>query len=153
MKVFNKKARFNYHILETMEAGIVLSGPEVKSIRLGRLDLSDSFARIQDGEAFLKNAYIPPYQGGAPEGYQPKRDRKLLLHKKQIQSLVGKTSKGSIALIPLSIYSARNMFKVELAVAASKKKFDKRRAIKEKDQQRQIEQDLRGIKDSDSRRE
>lgn len=130
-----------------------MSGPEVKSIRLGRLDLSDSFARIQNGEAFLKNAYIPPYQGGAGEGYEPKRDRKLLLHKNQIQTLIGKTSKGAVTLIPLSIYSTRNMFKVELAVAASKKKFDKRRAIKERDETRKIEQELRGVKDDNLRRD
>lgn len=153
MKIFNKKAKFNYHIVETLEAGIILTGPEVKSVRLGRLDLADSFAKIQNGEIYLKNAFIPPYQGGAGEGYQPKRDRKLLLHKNQISQLIGKASKSNTALIPLSIYDTRNMFKVELAIATSKKTFDKRKAIKAKDEQRKIEQDLRGLKDNDLRRE
>lgn len=142
MKIFNKKARFNYHILETMEAGIMLSGMEVKSLRGGRADLSDSFAKIQDGEVLLKNAYIPPYQGGAARDYNPKKDRKLLLHRNQINSLIGKVSKAATSLIPLSIYTTRNMFKVELAIAASKKKVDKRRAIKERDQIRRLEQEM-----------
>ncbi len=143
MKILNKKARFNYHILEAMETGIVLNGPEVKSVRSGRVDFSDSFARIQDGEVLLKNMFIPPYPGGVPDGYDPKRDRKLLLHKKQIQELIGKTSKSAITLVPLSIYQTRNMFKIELALAASKKNFDKRRAIKAKDEQRRIEQEIK----------
>lgn len=143
MKIYNKRARFNYHILETMEAGVVLNGPEVKSIRAGRVDFSDSFARIHDGEVWLKNMFIPPYQGGVPEGYNPKRDRKLLLHRKQIETLVGKTSKSAVTLVPLSIYQTRNMFKIELALAASKKKFDKRQAIKARDEQRRIEQEIK----------
>lgn len=143
MKILNKKARFNYHIMEAMEAGIVLNGPEVKSVRSGRVDFSDSFARVQDGQVYLKNMFIPPYQGGVPDGYNPKRDRKLLLHRKQIQELIGKTSKSAVTLVPLSIYETRNMFKVELALAASKKNFDKRRAIKAKDEQRRIEQEIK----------
>lgn len=143
MKIYNKKAKFNYHILESMEVGVVLNGPEVKSIRSGRVDFSDSFARVQNGEVFLKNMFIPPYQGGVPEGYNPKRDRKLLLHRKQIDELVQKTSKSAVTLVPLSIYQTRNMFKIELAVAASKKKFDKRRAIKARDEQRRIEQEIK----------
>ena len=105
MKNQNKKAHFNYNILETMEVGIVLSGPEVKSIRGGRVDFSDSFARIQGAEVFLKNMFIPPYQGGVPDGYNPKRDRKLLLHRKQIDELILKTSKASVTLVPVSIIS------------------------------------------------
>jgi SsrA-binding protein len=142
MKIFNRKAKFNYHILEPFEAGIVLSGLEVKSLRLGRADLSDSFARVQNGEVFLKNLFIPPYQGGAGREYNPKQDRKLLLHKNQINNLVGKLSKGGMALIPLSIYSTRNMFKVELAIGMSKRQFDKRKVIKARDEQRKIEQEL-----------
>lgn len=147
MRIFNKKAKFNYHILDTTEAGIVLDGAEVKSLREGRADLSESFAKIQNGEVYLKNAYIYPYRGGVKEGYNPRRDRKLLLHKKQIESLLSQVSKSATTLIPLAIYEKHNYFKVDLSVAASKKKFDKKRAIKERDERRRIEQELRGIKD------
>ncbi len=148
MKINNKKARFNYQIIESFEAGIVLTGQEVKSLRLGRGDLSDSFARVQNGEVYLKNAFIPPYQNAVIKDYDPKRERKLLLHRDQIRSLMGSTNH----LIPLSIYEKNNMFKVDLGVGASKKQFDKRKTIKERDEKRKIEQDLRGIKNGDSRR-
>lgn len=149
MKLYNKKARFNYFISDSFETGIVLYGHEVKSLRSGHGDLSDSFARVQNGEVYLKNAFIPPYQNASIKDYDPKRERKLLLHKDQIRKLVGSTDH----LIPLSIYEKNNMFKVELGMGQSKKKFDKRRAIKEKDQARRIEQEIRGIKDNDSKRE
>ncbi|MBI3103511.1 SsrA-binding protein SmpB [Candidatus Daviesbacteria bacterium] len=143
MKIINKKALHNYHILESLEAGIVLSGGEVKSIRGGRLDLGESHVRVLGSEAFLINAHIPPYQGSY-EGYDPQRSRKLLLHKTQINSLIGKVSKGGITLVPVSIYEKNNRFKVEIGLAKSKKEFDKRRGIKEKDQIRRVEQELRG---------
>ncbi len=143
MKISNKKARFEYSITDSFEAGIVLFGHEVKSLRAGRGDLSDSYAKVQNGEIYLKNAFIPPYQNSAINDYNPKRDRKLLLHKDQIGKLIG--SKDH--LIPLSIYEKRNMFKVDLGVGTSKKQFDKRRAIKERDQTRKIEQELRGVKE------
>ncbi|MBI2021904.1 SsrA-binding protein SmpB [Candidatus Daviesbacteria bacterium] len=142
MKIFNRRARANYHLLETLEAGIVLSGPEVKSIRAGKVDLSESFARVQNEEVFLKNAYIFPYNGQGKE-YDPKRDRKLLLHKEEIKRLLGKISGSATTLIPVSLYTKRNLIKVELALAASKKKYDKRRAIKERDQLRKIEHELK----------
>ena len=151
MKISNKKARHDYHILETLEAGIVLSGQEVKSLRSGRADLSNSFARVQNGEVFLKNAFIPPYNAASIPDYNPNRDRKLLLHKSQIKSLIGKTSKAQ-TLVPLSIYEKSNFIKVELAIGTSKNKYDHRKVIKARDEQRKIEQDLRGIKDSESRR-
>lgn len=149
MKIHNKKARFNYLITDSFEAGIVLSGHEVKSLRSGHGDLSDAFARVQNGEVYLKNAFIPPYKNAQIKDYDPKRDRKLLLHKGQIKKLVG----SSNHLIPLSIYEKRNMFKVDLGIGTSKRKFDKRRAIQKRDQARKIEQELRGVKDNDSRRE
>lgn len=142
MKIFNRKARHEYHILETLEVGIVLTGPEVKSIRGGHADLNDAFAKIQNGQVFLKNVFIPPYSGQAREDYNPKQDRKLLLHKKQIGELAQKITKSAVTLIPLSFYTIRNMIKVELALAASKRKFDKRRALKEKDLKRQIKQEI-----------
>lgn len=142
MRILNKKARFQYFILSALEAGIALDGAEVKSIRDGRVELSESFAKIQGDEVFLKNAYIHPYKGGVKEGYDPRRDRKLLLHHAQIEQLRGKLSKSGITLIPLSIYEKHNFFKVELALAATKKKFDKRRAIKERDEARKLSFEL-----------
>src|SRR3989344_6322475 len=143
MKIYNKKAGFNYQIVETLEAGIVLSGQEVKSLRLGRGDLSGSFAIVQNGEVYLKNAFIPPYQNADIRDYDPKRERKLLLHKDQIRKLIS----SSYHLIPLSIYEKKNMFKVDLGMGTSKKKFDKLRTIKEKDQARKIDQEMRGVKE------
>ncbi len=145
MKILNRKARRNFHILDTFEAGVVLTGPEVKSLRANRADISDAFARIQNGQVYLKNAYIYPYFGQGSE-YDPRHDRKLLLHKRQIDSLLGKISGAAVTLVPLSIYSTRNMFKVELALAAFKKKYDKRRAAKERDELRKIEQELKEIR-------
>lgn len=146
MRILNRKAKHKYTILQTLEAGVALSGSEVKSLRGGRVDLSESFARIQQGEVYLKNAYIFPYQGGVKEGYDPRRDRKLLLHKKEIDTLLGKMSGQATTLVPLSLYEKKNMFKVELGLAASKKKYDKRRAIKQRDESRKIEAELRSEK-------
>jgi SsrA-binding protein len=142
MKIYNKRAKHDYHILETLEAGLVLSGPEVKSVRAGKVNLTDSFARIQNNEAYLKNAYIFPYQG-QHEDYDPIHDRKLLLHRNQIETLRAKISGSATTLIPLSLYTTRNYIKVELALAASKKKYDKKRAIKVKDEQRRLSQELK----------
>lgn len=146
MKIINKKARFNYQILETLEAGIVLSGAEVKSIRAGRADLSESFAKIQNGQVYAKNVYIFPYFGVRTETYNPRHDRKLLLHRNQIETLLGKMSKAGMALIPVSLYFAHNFVKVELALAQSKKQFDKRKSIKARDEERQLQQDIKSLK-------
>lgn len=129
MKILNKKALHNYHILEQLEAGIVLSGAEVKSIRAGRLDLGESHVRILNGEVFLIDA---------------QKSRKLLLHKHEIDSLMGKTSGKGTTLVPVSMYEKNNRFKVSVGLAKSKKEFDHRKSIKEKDQNRRIEQELRG---------
>lgn len=134
MKILNKKALHNYHILEHIEAGIVLSGAEVKAIRTGRLDLTQSHVRILNNEAFLINANI----------LNETRSRKLLLHRAQINSLIGKTTGLKTALIPVSLYEKNNMFKVEIGLAKAKKEFDHRKSIKEKDNMRRIEQELRG---------
>lgn len=143
MRILNRKARHEYHILETLEAGVVLSGPEVKSIRGGHADINDAFARIQSGQVYLKNVFIPPYLGQVRDDYDPKKDRKLLLHKKQIRELSQKLTKPAVTLIPLSFYTTRNLIKVELAVASSKRKIDKRRAIKERDEKRKLEQEIK----------
>lgn len=144
MRIVNRKALHNYHILEKKEAGIKLLGHEVKSIRAGRVELGQSHARILNGEAFLINAHIPAYQNAPIKDYDPNRTRKLLLHKDQIQNLFGKMSGQKATLVPISIYEKNNMIKVELGLGKSKKEFDKRKVIKERDHQRRIEQELRG---------
>lgn len=144
MRIVNKKALHNYHILEHLEAGIVLSGAEVKSIRSGRIDLGESYVKTLNGEAFLINANIPMYNQAADREYDATKSRKLLLHKDQINSLIGKTSGKTVTLVPVSIYEKNNRFKVEVGLARSKKEFDKRKIIKERDHQRRIEQELRG---------
>lgn len=144
MRILNKKALHNYHILEHLEAGIVLSGAEVKSIRSGRIDLGESYVRILNGEAYLVNTNIPRYNQAADKEYDAQKSRKLLLHKTEISSLIGKTSGKSVTLVPVSIYEKNNRFKVEVGLAKSKKEFDKRKIIKEKDHQRRVEQELRG---------
>ena len=141
MRIVNRRAFFNYYIIDRFEAGIVLSGAEVKSVRLSRADLSVGFARVVNGSVILKNVYIPPYHG-ARKDYDPRSDRKLLLHKAQIRSLTNKLSKKGTALVPLAFYTTRNLIKVELGIGIAKKEYDKRRSIKAKDEKRKIEQDL-----------
>ncbi len=144
MKVINKTALHNYHILERLEAGIVLSGAEVKSIRAGRLDLGESHIRVLNGEAYLINANIPRYNQAADKEYDGTKSRKLLLHRSQINSLIGQVSGSKNTLVPISIYEKNNRFKVEIGLARSKKEFDKRKIVKERDHRRRIEQELRG---------
>lgn len=144
MRIINKKALHNYHILEHIEAGIVLSGAEVKSIRAGRIDLGESHIRVLNGEAYLINANIPLYQQAGDKEYDAQKSRKLLLHRDQIDSLIGKTLGKGTTLVPISMYEKNNRFKIEIGLAKSKKEFDKRKVIKERDHQRRIEQELRG---------
>ena len=144
MRIVNKKALHNYHILEHLEAGVVLSGAEVKQVRAGRIDLGESHVRVLNGEAYLINANIPRYNQSSDKLYDAQKTRKLLLHKEQIDSLIGKTSGKAVTLVPLSIYEKNNRFKIEVGLAKSKKEFDKRKIIKEKDLQRRVEQELRG---------
>ena len=140
----NKKALHNYHILEHLEAGVVLSGSEVKSIRSGRLDLGEAHIRILNCEAFLVNANIPRYNQTSDKEYDATKSRKLLLHRDQINTLMGKTSGTKNTLVPISVYEKNNRFKVEVGLAKSKKEFDKRKVVKERDHNRRIEQELRG---------
>lgn len=144
MRIVNKKAYHNYHILDHIEAGIVLSGSEVKSIRSGRIDLGESYVKILNGEAYLINANIPRYNQTSDKEYDAQKTRKLLMHRAQISALIGKTSGKNTTLVPISIYEKNNMFKLEVGLVKSKKEFDKRKTIKEKDHQRRIEQELRG---------
>lgn len=143
MKIDNRQARHDYEILETFEAGIDLLGPEVKSVREGQVSLNESFVHFRDGQAFLVNAHIHPYQNSA-ETIEPTRSRKLLLHKKELISLSTKVQTMGLTLVPLSIYNKGNLFKVEVALAKGKKSWDKREALKKKSINREIEQELRG---------
>lgn len=145
MKIFNRKARHKYQILEKVEAGIVLTGAEIKSIRAGRANLSESFARIKDDEVYLFNAFINPWMG-SQKFIDSRRERKLLLHKKQILNWQGKIAGGKLTLVPLSIYIKNNLAKVELALAKTKSKFDKRAALKKKAVERDVQRELRGEK-------
>ncbi|WP_308221597.1 SsrA-binding protein SmpB [Fuchsiella alkaliacetigena] len=135
----NRKARHEYHIEETYEAGIVLQGTEVKSIRQGKANLKDSFAIVENGEVFLHNLHIAPYKQGNRYNHEPERVRKLLLHKRQIKSLIGLTKEKGYTLIPLKLYFKRGLVKVELALAKGKNLYDKRQDIKERTAQREIE--------------
>lgn len=142
MKISNQKAFYDYEIREHFEAGINLTGPEVKAIRLGHADLSGSFVKIRGSEAYLINARIFPYEYARPENYDPKRIRKLLLHKKEIISLKSKTEAPGLTIVPISLYTSKAYIKVELAIGKAKKTFDKKESIKKKDQQRDLESTL-----------
>ena len=142
MKITNKKAYFDYIILERFEAGINLTGAEVKAVRQGAVDLAGSFVRIRGSEAYLVNAKILPYKFARPESYDERRSRKLLLHKKEIISLKGRVDGGNLTIVPLSLYNTHNLIKAELALGKSKKKYDKRQAIKKRDIQRTAEEDF-----------
>jgi SsrA-binding protein len=142
MKITNRKAFFDYQLLDRFEAGINLQGPEVKSVRLGKADLTASFVKITGSEAYLINAKIFPYQPGQIEGYDQNRTRKLLLHKKEIIALKSKTDGANLTIVPVSMYLKHGFIKVELALGKGKKKYEKRETIKKRDLQRQAEQDL-----------
>jgi len=138
--VTNRKARHDYHILETFEAGIELVGTEVKSLRAGKGNLNDSFARVENGELFLYNMHISPYEKGNIFNKDPLRTRKLLMHKKQINRLFGQVKEKGLTLIPLKVYlNERGLVKVELALAKGKALYDKREDIKKRSADRQIE--------------
>jgi SsrA-binding protein len=135
----NRKARHEYSILETFEAGIALKGAEVKSLRQGRASLQESYAALKNGEVWLLDMHISPYEQAADDSYEPTRKRKLLLHKKEIRRLVGKLAEKGLTLIPLRAYFKHGIAKVELALAKGKRAYDKREAIKQRDMQRELE--------------
>jgi SsrA-binding protein len=136
--VTNRKAFHDYFILETYEAGIALKGTEVKSLRQGNANLQDSYAAIKNGEVWLHNMHISPFEKGNINNHEPKRDRKLLLHKQEIRRLVGKVSEKGLTLVPLRIYFKNKVAKVELVLAKGKKQYDKREAIARRDAERQV---------------
>jgi len=135
----NKKVRFNYEIIEKIEAGIALKGTEVKSIRNRNVSIGESYAQIKDDEVFLHNLHISPYEQGNRENHDPIRVRKLLLHKHEIKKLVAKTQQKGLSLVPLSIYLRKGKIKVELAIGRGKRLVDKRESIKKKTIEREIE--------------
>lgn len=139
----NRKARFDYEILEKYEAGIELLGTEVKSIRGGRMSLEGAFVIVRGGEVYLINANIPPYQAkNAPKDYDPLRNRKVLLTKKEITELAGNEKNKSLTIVPISVYNKNRKIKIEIAIVKGKKKYDKRESIKKRETERDIRRTL-----------
>jgi SsrA-binding protein len=142
--VDNRRARHDYHLLERLEAGLVLTGTEVKSLRAGRANLRNAYADVRDGEAWLIGAHISEYEQGNVANHDPDRDRKLLLHGREIASLIGKVRERGLTVVPTRLYFKNGRVKVELAVARGKETRDKRRDIAKRDADRQIERALKG---------
>lgn len=139
----NKKARHDYFIEQTLEAGIVLSGTEVKSIRLGKVNLKDSYAGIKNGEVILYGMHISPYEQGNIFNKEPERDRKLLLHRYEINKLIGYIQQKGMSIVPLQVYFKRGKVKIEIGIAKGKKLYDKREDIAERDAKREIDRNLK----------
>lgn len=143
MRILNRRARYDYNLLEKFEAGIALAGPEVKSVKAGKMSLGESFVQIREGEAWLYNAYINPYPFADNRDYDPRRTRKLLLHKNELLKLEQRTKEKSLTIVPVSCYTKGRHIKLEIALARGKKKYEKREAKKRKDLARETEQMLR----------
>jgi SsrA-binding protein len=142
--VDNRRARFEYEFLERFEAGLVLTGTEIKSIRGGQISLSEAYARIRDGELWLLSMHIPPYKQGSFSNVEPTRPRKLLVHRKDIDRLAGRVQEKGLTLVPTRLYFKRGRVKIELALARGKKVWDKRRNERERDAKREIARAVRG---------
>jgi SsrA-binding protein len=138
----NRKARHEYLVLETFEAGIALKGAEVKSLRQSRASLQESYGTLKNGEVWLFDMHISPYEQAAVEGYEPTRARKLLLHKRESRRLVGKLAERGLTLVPLRVYFKNGIAKVELALAKGKRAYDKREALKQREAQRELEREF-----------
>jgi len=139
----NRRARHEYEILETLEAGLVLQGTEVKSLRDGGVSFKDSYATVRNGEAWLRGCHISPYSHGTDANHEPERDRKLLLHKREITRIVGKTAEKGLTVVPLKLYFKRGRIKIELGLARGKKLHDKRSALRERETRREMEKAAR----------
>jgi SsrA-binding protein len=139
----NRRARHDFDIQERFEAGIVLSGSEVKSLRQGRASLAESYARVRGGDVWIENMHIPPYQSGDRRRYDPKRTRKLLLRRGEIERLIGKTQERGLTLVPLRVYFTHGLAKLELGLGRGKREFEKRRDIAAREARREIEQAVR----------
>ena len=131
----NRRARFEYEILDTWEAGLVLVGPEVKALRAGKANLSDAYAMVRRGEEYLVNAHISPYDKAGRDNPDPRRERKLLLHRREIGKLQGQVAEKGLTLVPLSLYFKDGRAKVEIALARGKRRYDKRESIKRREQE------------------
>lgn len=142
MEIKNRRAFYDFELFEKLEAGINLYGSEVKAVKQGKADLTGAYVRIMGSEAYLINAKIFPYEYARPEGYDEKRTRKLLLHKKEIMALKGRTDGANMTLVPLSLYNKKGLIKVQIAIGKGKKQYEKKAAIKKKDQDRELEADL-----------
>jgi SsrA-binding protein len=145
--ISNRKARYDYHVLDTFECGIVLEGAEVKSIRNGRANLQDGYARVDDGEVWLHGMHVSPYEFSHGTALDPIRKRKLLLHRRQIHELESATAEKGVTLVPLRVYFKDGRAKVELAIARGKARYDKRHALAERDAKRETERALKGYRD------
>lgn len=145
MEIVNRKARFDYEIFDTYEAGIVLKGTEVKSIRNGKANLKDSYAIIKNDEVFLLNMHISAYENGNIFNHEETRTRKLLLHKKEIKKIKNKIELQGFTLVPIKLYFSKNCAKVLIGIAKGKKTYDKREDLKKKDMLRNVQKELKGI--------
>lgn len=139
----NRRARHEYEIIDTVEAGLVLFGPEVKSLRAGRANLSDAYGTIHHGELFVRNLHISPYEPATLANANPVRERKLLVHRKQIAKLEGQVAERGLTLVPLSLYFKDGRAKLELGLARGKKQYDKRHALKKRQDDREAQRDMR----------
>jgi SsrA-binding protein len=139
----NRRARYRYHLLEKWEAGLALTGTEVKALRDGKAQIKDGYATVRDGEVWLHNVHIPPYGPAARDNHEPERSRKLLLHRREIERLVGKTREKGLTLVPTRLYFANGRAKVEIALARGKDVGDKRQTIKEREMKREMDRALR----------
>lgn len=140
----NRRARHKFEAVEKMEAGVVLQGSEVKSLRNGKAQMTDAYAVVDRGEVWLRNLHIPPYEPASRENHEPERPRKLLLHKAEIERLIGKTAEKGLTLIPIRIYFKGSRAKVELALARGKEGRDRRREIADRDVRREVEREFKG---------
>jgi SsrA-binding protein len=142
--VRNRRARHEYDVLETLEAGIALRGPEVKSLRAGRVALGDAYATVQGGEVFLRGLHISPYEQAGRENADPTRERRLLLHRREIGRLAGRLGEAGTTLVPLSLYWKNGRCKVELGLVRGRRRYDKRQAIRKREEERDMRRAIRG---------
>ena len=142
----NRRARFDYEFLDTFETGMVLLGPEVKSLRAGRANLSDAYATVRNGELWLLNAHISPYEQAGRENAEPRRERKLLMHRTEIARLSGKVHEKGLTLVPVALYWKGGRAKCELALARGKRRYDKRQVIRQREEKRELDRALKGAR-------